>query len=84
MTPSDSNKRDPNTSRKEADKYGGMVGFDLALTPSVIICAAAGAVLGLILAMWVTSEIPIIAATVIVLAVLSGIFGLFVPWYKPR
>jgi hypothetical protein len=84
MTQNDSNKRDPSTSGKESDKYGGMVDFDLTLTPSVIICAAAGAVLGLILAMWVTPEIPIIAATVIVFAVLSGIFGMFVPWYKPR
>jgi hypothetical protein len=84
MTQNDSNKGNPSTSGKEADKYGGMVDFDLALTPSVIICAAAGAVLGLILAMWATSEIPIIAATVIVFGVLSGIFGMFVPWYKPR
>lgn len=84
MTQNDSNKRDPSTSGKEPDKYGGMVDFDLTLTPSVIICAAAGAVLGLILAMWVTSQIPIIAATVIVFGVLSGIFGMFVPWYKPR
>lgn len=53
-----------------------MVDFDLTLTPSVLICAVAGGVLGLILAMWGTSEIPIIVATVIVFAVLSGIFGL--------
>ena len=69
---------------KEADKYGGVVEFDMALTPSVIICGAAGAVLGAILAMWGTTEIPIIIATVIVFAVLSGIFGFFVPWYKPK
>jgi hypothetical protein len=84
MTQNDSNKGDPGTSGKEADKYGGMVDFDLALTPSVFICAAAGAVLGLVLAMWGTSDIPIIVSTTIVFAVLSGIFGLFVPWYKPR
>jgi hypothetical protein len=84
MTQNDLNERDPGATKKEADKYTGVVDFDFALTPSVIICAAAGAVLGLILAMWGTSEIPIIAATVIVFAVLSGIFGLFVPWYKPR
>ena len=36
---------------KEADHYTGMVDFDLALGPSVLICAAEGAVLGLILAM---------------------------------
>jgi hypothetical protein len=35
-----------NDPKKEADKYGGMVGFDLELTPSVYICGAAGAVLG--------------------------------------
>ena len=84
MSQNDSKEENSGTSGKEPDKYGGMVGFDLEFTPSVIICAAAGAVLGLILAMWATSEIPIIAATVIVFAVLSGIFGLFVPWYKPR
>ena len=84
MTHNDLSKEDPRTPRKEADKYGGMVEFDVALTPSVIICAVAGAVLGLILAMWGTSEIPIIIATMIVFGVLSGIFGFFVPWYKPR
>lgn len=80
----DDPKGDSRTPQKERDKYGGMVDFDLDLTPSVIICAAAGAVLGFILAWWGTSEISIIAATVIVFAVLSGIFGFFVPWYKPR
>jgi hypothetical protein len=34
--------------------------------------------------MWVTTEIPIIIATVMVFAVLSAIFGFFVPWYKPQ
>ncbi len=66
------------------EKYGGMVEFDMALTPSVIICGVAGAVLGAILALWGTNEIPIVIATTIVFAVLSGIFGFFVPWYKPR
>ena len=80
----DSNKEVVPTQRKEADKYGGVVDFDFAITPSVIICGAAGAVLGLILALWVTTEIPIILATIIVFGVLSGIFGFFVPWYKPR
>lgn len=84
MTNDDSNKSDLGASKKEVDTSSGMVNIDFALTPSVIICAAAGAVLGLILAMWGTSEIPIIIATVVVFAVLSGIFGLFVPWYKPR
>ncbi len=77
MTHGDPNKRVP-------DKYGGMVEFDMALTPSVIICGVAGAVLGAILALWGTTEVPIIIATAIVFAVLSGIFGFFVPWYKPR
>jgi hypothetical protein len=84
MTHNDPSKRDSRTPEKERDKYGGMVEFDMALTPSVIICGAAGAVLGAILAWWGTTEIPIIIATVIVFAVLSGIFGFFVPWYKPR
>ena len=61
-----------------------MVAFDFDLTPSVIICAAAGAVLGFVLALWGTSEIPIVIATTICFAVLSGLFGMFVPWYKPK
>lgn len=62
------------------DKYAGsgMRSFDFGLTPNVLICAVAGSVLGLILAMWVTPEVPIVVATVIVFAVLSGIFGMFV------
>ena len=83
MTHNDSNNPKSQPSKKEADKYGGVVEFDMSLTPSVIICGAAGAVLGAILAMWVTTEIPIVIATVIVFAVLSGIFGFFVPWHKP-
>jgi flagellar motor component MotA len=55
----------------------------MELTPSVWICGAAGTVLGVILAMWGTSDIPIIIATAITFGVLSGIFGFFVPWYKP-
>ncbi len=69
---------------KEPDKYGGMVGFDVELTPSVYICGTAGALLGAILAYWGTSDIAIIMATTITFAVLSGIFGLFVPWYSPK
>jgi hypothetical protein len=84
MTHDGSGKDDPPAPGKQADKYGGVVEFDMALTPSVLICGAAGAVLGLILAMWGTSEIPIILSTVVVFAVLSGIFGFFVPWYKPK
>ena len=83
MTQNDPDKA-PSKSGKTTDKYGGVVDFDMAITPSVVICGVAGAVLGLILAWWGTSEIPIIIATVIVFGVLSGIFGFFVPWYKPR
>lgn len=60
------------------DKYTGMREFDFAITPNVIICAAAGAVLGLILALWGTTDVGIVAATVIVFSILSGIFGMFV------
>ena len=71
-----------NTS-KEQDKYGGMVGFEMELTPSVYICGAAGAVLGAVLAYWGTSDMAIVGATSVTFAMLSGIFGFFVPWYKP-
>jgi hypothetical protein len=84
MTQDDSKKDPPRVPQKEADHYKGMVDFDFALGPSVIICAAAGAVLGLVLSMWATSEIGIIVATTICFAILSGLFGMFVPWYKPN
>ena len=84
MTYEEPKKNAPGGQEKEPDKYTGTVDFDFAMSPSVIVCAVAGGVLGLVLAMWGTSEIPIIAATTIVFAVLSGIFGLFVPWFKPR
>jgi len=83
MTQDDS-KKDPPRVPQNADHYKGMVDFDFALGPSVIICAAAGAVLGLVLSMWATSEIGIIVATTIRFAILSGLFGMFVPWYKPN
>ena len=70
--------------KKEPDKYGGRVGFDMEMTPSVWICGAAGAVLGGILAWWLTSEPSIIIAAAITFAVLSAIFGFFVPWHKPK
>lgn len=70
-------------SGKEPDKYTGMVGFDMDLTPSVYICGAAGAILGAVLAYWGTSDFAIVGATSVTFAVLSGIFGFFVPWYKP-
>ena len=84
MTYDELKKSDPGASGKEREKYTGVVFPDFAISPSVIICAVAGAVLGLILAMWGTSEIPIIVSVTIVFGVLSGLFGLFVPWYKPR
>jgi hypothetical protein len=60
------------------DKYSGMRSFDFAITPNVIICAGAGGALGLILALWGTTDVGIVIATVIVFAILSGIFGMFV------
>ena len=42
MTHNDPNKLKSQPSKKEADKYGGVVEFDMSLTPSVIICGAAG------------------------------------------
>lgn len=72
-----------NGSGKNADKYGGMVGFDMEMTPSVLICGIAGAVLGAVLAWWGTSDMPIVIASAVTFGVLSGIFGFFVPWYKP-
>lgn len=60
------------------DKYTGMRSFDFAITPNVMICAAAGGVLGLILALWGTTDVGIVTATVIVFSILSGIFGMFV------
>lgn len=78
MAKYESNRDEPGTTKKEFDKNSGMRALDLSLTPNVLICAAAGAVLGLVLAMWGTSEIPVIVATVIVFTVLSGIFGMFV------
>lgn len=71
------------SNNKEQDKYGGMVGFEMELTPSVYICGAAGAVLGAVLAYWGTSDMAIVGATSVTFAMLSGIFGFFVPWYKP-
>lgn len=65
-------------SKSEADKYTGMREMQFGLTTNVKLCAAGGFVLGLILALWVTSEIGMVAATVIVFTVLSGIFGMFV------
>ncbi len=66
MTNNGPSKRGPRVSGKE--QYGGMVDFDMSFTPSVVICGTAGAVLGAILAMRGTTEIPMVVATVIVFA----------------
>ncbi len=54
--------------------------INFGLGPNVLICGGAGAVLGLILAIWGAGagSTGIVAATVIVMGVLSGIFGMFV------
>jgi predicted membrane protein len=62
----------------ESDKYTGMREMNFGLSRNVYITGTAGAFLGLLLAMWVTSDVGIVAATVIVFAILSGIFGMFV------
>lgn len=67
-----------NNEMDNRDKYTGMREMNFALTPNVIICGVAGAVLGAILAYWGTSDVPIVAATSFVFAILSGIFGMFV------
>ncbi len=84
MTYDPSKKSDPDASGKEPEKYHGVAFPEFEIGPSVIICALAGAVLGFVLALWGTSEIPIIISVTVVFGVLSGLFGLFVPWYKPR
>ncbi len=55
-----------------------MRAMNFGLTPNVLICAAGGLVLGLVLSMWATSEMGVIAATAIVSTILSAIFGMFV------
>lgn len=74
----ESNNDKPGMAEKEVDKYTGMRSINFELSPNVLICAAAGAVLGLILAMWGTTSVGIIVAVVIVFTILSGIFGMFV------
>jgi uncharacterized protein YacL len=78
MTNNELHKSSPVHMEKAADKYTGMREMNWELSPNVLMCAAGGLVLGLILAMWVTSDIGMIAATVIVFTILSGIFGMFV------
>ncbi len=63
---------------KDVDKYTGMSKMNFDLTPNVMICAGGGAVLGLVLALWASSDPGIVIATVVVFTVLSGIFGMFV------
>ena len=36
--------------KKEKDKYDGMVGFGMELTPSLYVCGIAGVILGAVLA----------------------------------
>jgi len=68
----------PEMGKTEVDKYSGMREIQFGLNTNVKLCAAGGFVLGLILALWVTTDIGMVAATVIVFTVLSGIFGMFV------
>ena len=84
MTYDPSKESDLGASGKVREKYTGVAMPEFELSPSVIICAAAGGVLGLVLSMWATTEIGIVVATTVCFAILSGLFGLFVPWYKPR
>lgn len=60
------------------DKYTGMREFEFELSANVYICAVAGAVLGTVLAYWLTDQVEIVAASSIVFCILSGIFGMFV------
>lgn len=59
------------------DKYTGMRELNTAVTTNVYLCAAGGGVLGLILSMWATDQVGIIGATSFVMAVLAGLFGMF-------
>lgn len=63
-------------------KGAAMNEIKFGLGPNVRICAAAGSVLGLVLALWAVGggaeNIGIVAATVVVFTILSGIFGMFV------
>jgi hypothetical protein len=63
--------------KKGADKYSGMRELHLGLSPNVILCAIGGGILGAILSLWATTDIGVVGATVIVMAILSGIFGMF-------
>ena len=63
--------------KKEADKYTGMRELHLGLSPNVLLCALGGGILGAILSLWATTDIGVVGATVIVMAILSGIFGMF-------
>jgi hypothetical protein len=64
--------------KKEGDKYTGMREMQFSFTPAVLLCALGGGVLGAILSIWAAGgDTGIVAATVIVMAILSGIFGMF-------
>jgi hypothetical protein len=60
-----------------ADKYTGMDSMKFELSPMVLLCGAGGAIVGAILALWGTSDFGIVAATTLVMGILSGIFGMF-------
>jgi hypothetical protein len=64
-------------SKKQPDKYTGMRELNLGLSRNVILCAVGGGILGAILSLWATTDIGVVSATVIVMAILSGIFGMF-------
>jgi hypothetical protein len=66
-----------NLDPSSSDKYKGMRELNFGVGPYVIVCGVAGAVLGLILSMWATSEVGIIGATVVTFGILSGLFGMF-------
>ena len=64
-------------SKKEPDKYSGMRELHLGLSPNVLLCALGGGILGAILSLWATTDVGVVGATVFVMAILSGIFGMF-------
>jgi len=66
-----------NFDKKEPDKYTGMRELHLGLSPNVLLCALGGGILGAILSLWGTTDMGVVAATVIVMSILSGIFGMF-------
>ncbi|MGA8171719.1 MAG: hypothetical protein WB816_12935 [Methylocystis sp.] len=70
-------EKDAPPSPASADTYSGMRELHFSLTPSVLLCGAGGAILGAILSLWATQDFGIVAATVVVMGILSGLFGMF-------